>query len=203
MKPATVPTTNTFRQRPPRRTATATAWEPGRVIWWFESINDAMIANPQKSLGEIAKDLGRSSHWIHAITRSDSFQARLRERRDAHAGLLSQAIHEKAGAVILKGFEVLLDKFENPNNLTAGAVADVVDKTLEKLGYGAKASPMVQVHAGGAAQLVVVPATPADLKSAQETIRQLETRLLNEEPKPSGPVIEGEVIAEPIKPASE
>lgn len=81
-------------------------YQPNKMSHRHDAIMDWMIANPDKTLGECAVEMGYTQPWLSVIVNSDMFQARYRERRDELEGV----IHFDVKARLMAATSIALDK---------------------------------------------------------------------------------------------
>lgn len=102
-----------------------------------EALLLACIANPDRTLSEIADMLGYTLPWVSRLYKSDMFQARLRELQAEQRERTLSGITGK----LLRNTEVALDK--QYARLVSGAserfITDSTSTLLRSLGYGAAA----------------------------------------------------------------
>lgn len=144
---------------------------PQKENWWYASVVDWMLANPDKTKRDCAAAFNVTPQWIYVLSQSDVFKTLLAARRREHNQMVSGTIVEK-----LEGFtEMVLDTMTEKwvaadiaNAITMGFAKDTLDMTLSKLGYSGKGnSPAPQV------QVNVLQATPEVLEAARQRMSTL------------------------------
>lgn len=106
-----------------------------KVKYTHDAMIDLMIAQPDISQNQLASQFGYSVPWISRVMGSDSFQARLAQRRDELIDpVLIEGITERLQGLATQSLEVITTK------LAATQSADLALKGLElatkALGFG-------------------------------------------------------------------
>lgn len=153
----------------------------GRYRWWYDGIIDWMIANPGKKLYECAEHFGKGASTISLIVNSDAFKMRLAERRKEFEHIHDAAIIGKTTEVALKALDVMLDQLDKKRDkIPLKDANEIANTALQRLGYGAKPSTVVNV--GNGAGATVVQVSRETLEASRKSIRQQqEQRLLEVE----------------------
>lgn len=108
-----------------------------RFRFWYDAIIDWMLVNPDKSLVECSKALGRSVDTLYTITASDIFKARLAERRQQFNDRLAMGLAAATSGVAMAAMVELQKRItDNPAKIPTVVLADVASKTMKSLGYG-------------------------------------------------------------------
>lgn len=144
---------------------------PVKVNWWYESIVDWMLMNPDKTKGDCAKFFNVSKIWMYSITHSDVFKALYEERRKKHSAMVSSTVIEKTAALTEMAVEKLAERVaETGDQMTPGFLKDVAEMGLEKLGYTGKqsAAPVLQPAAPQVNITVVNAQALADARARME-----------------------------------
>ena len=126
----------------PLQTAANVAGGIQRVKYTHDAMIDVLIARPGLSQGQLAKEFGYSEPWISRIINSDSFQARLAERKsDLIDPSIVMSFDEKLRALADQSLEKIMEKIAQPVNMpgVADAALKALDMSTRALGYGAKA----------------------------------------------------------------
>lgn len=147
---------------------------PQKVNWWYESIVDWMLLNPDKSKADAARFFNVSSVWMYTLTQSDVFKALYEQRRAAHNGVVSASIVEKVSALADVALEHLTERVaKNGESMTPGLLKDIAEMSLEKLGYDGKygKSPLVASNPSVNVQ-VNLQANAVDLAEARQKMTQ-------------------------------
>lgn len=104
------------------------------------AIADWLIANPGKGqMGKCAAVFGISPAWLSTITQSDAFQALLKSKQEKTYQEVIIPLQDKIAGVAHAAVEKLGEVVNETND--GRLVKDVADSMLNKLGYGAKATP--------------------------------------------------------------
>lgn len=98
-----------------------------------EQIINWLIVNPDRPLGECAKEFGFSQPWLSQIIHSDMFQARYRERCEEVGQLAVHTIHNRLAGVTALALEKVQEKLvAAPSEKFLG---ETLRTTLSALGY--------------------------------------------------------------------
>lgn len=152
-------------------------WQPQKMVWWYFALVDEMIANPECTKKELAKKFNVSEVCICLVTNSDVFQAYLAERRAGNSRMLDEAIRLKLAKVADQTLGVIQKVIEKKqDSIPLSELNSLMDKTLERLGYGVKNAGLV-VNSNGPTQ-VVVPVSLKDLEAARAALRITEQKKL-------------------------
>ncbi len=106
-----------------------------------------ILANPAARLKEIAAAVGMSVSWVSIVTNSDIFREHLQRRNREISDVVHLSLQEKVAGVAHLAVEKLGEALENSQD--PAFVLAAADKTLQRLGYGAKGA-QVQVNTGPA-----------------------------------------------------
>lgn len=86
-----------------------------KVSHIHECIINEMIADPTKSIAELAEIFGYSKSWMSRLTNSDSFQARLAERRqEVMDPSIRARLKDKLETVTMVALDSIQRKLESP-----------------------------------------------------------------------------------------
>lgn len=176
--------------------------ETGRWRWWYESIADWMIANPDGKLGDCAIALDKSPGTISMIVNSDLFKDYYAARRNDWKERHDQAIVSKTAKIAEFGLDLILEKMQaKRDTVPIGVLKEVTDSALNRLGYGVKpvGTPVPPGSTiNGNVQIVQVSAQ--DLAEARAVIRNREQVALTPPPKQieqgAAPALAPEKVAE-------
>lgn len=151
----------------------------GRYRWWYDGIIDWMIANPGAKLYDCAAHFGKANSTISLIVNSDAFKMRLAERRKEFEQIHDAAIVGKTTEIALKALDVMLDQLDKKRDkIPLKDANEIANTALQRLGYGAKPSTVVNV--GNGAGATVVQVTRETLEASRKQIRQQQERRLLE-----------------------
>lgn len=118
----------------------------GRWRWWYEAIADRMLANPHATIREIAASLGKHENTISAIYRTDMFKAYYEERKAEWRERHDTALLGKINRVAEASLDLMLEHLETKRtSVPIGALTTIANSALDRLGYGPKPEPSVQV----------------------------------------------------------
>lgn len=111
-----------------------------RISYTHDAMIDLIIANPIISQNQLAAHFGYTAPWVSRIIASDSFQARLAERKNEVVDpTIKATIEEGFKALVVRSMEILQEKLNKP----AASIPDnLVLRSLElgsrAAGYGAR-----------------------------------------------------------------
>ena len=149
--------------------------------WWHEAIIDDMLAFPLDTLEKRGARLGRAPNSLSLIINSDMFQAMYAARREAYNERLAGSISGKTAQVADKALDIVLETLEKKrDSLPFDSLVELTDRTLARLGYGAKsAATNVQVNVGHVPPMV----NAAQLAEARAALRAVEnSRVIEHQP---------------------
>ncbi len=158
--------------------------QPSKMTWWYESVIDWMILNPEKNLKDCADAFEVTPTWMYTLTNSDIFKERLAERREAHSNAISLGVVEKANALADMALDAAIDKFHDVSSapdMKLSTAMNTAEKAFELAGIGGKA----RVPAGNPmfVQNNFIPAEASTLEAARQRILQRQS----EAPAPALP----------------
>jgi hypothetical protein len=181
-------------------------WQPSKMSWWYHSIIDFMLANPQSTKREMAKAFNCSEAAIVLITTSDIFRAHFDARRAEFSSQVDGAITSRLGEVALKSLGLMMEVLEKKQDqVPLMQLNEIVGGALTRLGYGLKPdvqtpAPSVRVEVNSAPQqttLVAVPVSPQDLEAARNALRRSEAlKLIESHEVRARPIPEPEPLEE-------
>ena len=149
---------------------------PKHFNFWYETIIDLMIANPELKQHEIALRTGRTPAWISMVVNSDSFKARYAVRRQEHSERISRHVEDRLHVVAAKTLDRLAEVLDK-KDLTPAFTLDATTAVLDRLGYAGKGKQAAQQPQNPPSNVqitVIGPVSQATLASAQGQIRALE-----------------------------
>jgi len=154
---------------------------PKRFSYWYETIIDLLIANPELRLGEIARRVGRTQAWISLVINSDGFKQRYALRRGEHSEKISRHVEDRLHAAASLSLDKLVNALET-KDINPAQLTNTTDMLLSRLGYSGKAQPPTAIAAAASPILVQVfaPVSGAVLAEAQQNIRSTEALQLAE-----------------------
>lgn len=86
-----------------------------KVSHIHECIINEMIADPTRTIAELAEIFGYSTSWMSRLTNSDSFQARLAERRqEVMDPSIRARLKDKLETVTMVALDSIQRKLESP-----------------------------------------------------------------------------------------
>ena len=113
------------------------------------AIAEYLLANPSARLPEVAAAVGMTPSWVSVVTNSELFREYLQQRNREVSDAVHISLQEKVQGIAHRAVEKLgeaVDNSQDPAFILAAA-----DKTLQRLGYGAKPGAQVNISSRGAA----------------------------------------------------
>jgi hypothetical protein len=144
-----------------------------KMRWWYESLADYMIANPNETQNDIAAAFGRNPATISTVINTDAFKAYFRQRRQHHAEKLDTAVRDKLFKVSSKSLDYMLEVLDKKRDtVPLETLTRISDSALKNLGYGVPSAAPVQVNVNQSPQHVHVAVSVEDLERAREALRR-------------------------------
>jgi len=109
-----------------------------------EAIMDYLMANPTVRLMDVAKAFKVTQGWLSQIIHSDAFQQKLSEKQNVVFHDTVLPLREKMVLVAHQALDRLAETL--PMETETRTVAQVAEGVLDRLGFGTKNQPPVQVH---------------------------------------------------------
>jgi hypothetical protein len=110
-----------------------------KINYTHDAMIDLIIASPAINQDAIAKHFGYTAGWVSQVFSSDTFQARLAERKDELVDPTIRAtIEERLKAIAYQSLDVLRQKLEAGTKASDELVLRAAEITAKALGYGAK-----------------------------------------------------------------
>lgn len=151
----------------------------GQHMWWHDSIIDLMLAHPEWTKKQIAAALGVTPQIIYLVTGSDLFRAKWEQRRREFSEHHDGVILAKLTAVAESSLDILAQALDKKkDSIPVMVLADIADKTLNRLGYGARPGPTPAVQVNVGAQQAVVSVSADELNEARQALRNAERQRL-------------------------
>ncbi len=108
-----------------------------RVRYTHDAMIDLVLQEPHISQDAIGRHFGYSAAWVSRIFNSDSFQARLAERKtELIDPAITLSIEEKLKALTARSLDILLDKVNVGTKTTE--LISIAELGSKALGYGAQ-----------------------------------------------------------------
>lgn len=149
---------------------------PAKIIWWYERLADALIANPDKTLTQIAADFNCSLAWISTIKNSDVFKEYWTRRSNEASKDLLGELRSKGMAAAELAVDALNRRLElEADQLPIPTLLEVADISMKRFGYdsGGKKGQAPTVNNFN---LGVV--TPTELAEARARMRALKSEVI-------------------------
>jgi len=137
-----------------------------------------MLRNPGGRLTDCANELNKSLSTISLIAGSDMFREYLARRKEEWRQEHDFALREKVTAVAEASLDLVLAKIQTKGDMIPmTTISAVSTSALDRLGYGPRAQPQVQVNVqNNDNRQVQVPVTAAALEEARAALRLAEAR---------------------------
>lgn len=158
--------------------------QPQKMNWWYQSIIEWMIENPDQPLKQCAADMGVTQSWLSCIIHSDAFQVAYYEARDEHFANTSHNVVSKMEGVALQAATLISERLEEEGeNIPLNQLNSTAETALKALGY-------TSTPKGGNVQVNVNNELGVRVSVDQEALRVARERMhsISSEPTPS-PVV--------------
>lgn len=109
-----------------------------------EAILNFLVAHPCVKLRDVAQHFGVSQPWLSMIIHSDAFQRLLRQRQDIHFDHSILPMMDRMHLVVEQAIDRMLEIVDHETDLSK--LNQVVDKGLNRFGYGTSATPATQLN---------------------------------------------------------
>lgn len=119
-----------------------------KVSFRHEHIIDWLLANPgEKNMESLCQQLNVSRPWLSIVMNSDAFRAEYERRREEYNKELGETVVAKMYKAASKALDNVISELDDAE-IDPRFALDVVDKTTNRLGFGAKAgaTPLVEVN---------------------------------------------------------
>lgn len=94
-----------------------------RLKYSHDAMADLITAEPTVTNKELAEIFGYSEGWVGQVVRSDSFQARLAERRERLVDpVIRRSVEDRLRHVTAKALDVLEARLDSPDASAATAL---------------------------------------------------------------------------------
>lgn len=155
----------TYSSGRPAMSQNLSAYEPNKLNHRHQAMAEWLVANPDATLTDLAKDMNYSLPWVSRIVGSDMFQALYQNLCEERQVITVHSIGTKIAAAGHLAMDRLVERL-------AGKPSDrllmqATDSILDKMGYGSK---NVTVNSSGD---TYVGLTPEDLERAKVKARAL------------------------------
>lgn len=145
-----------------------------KITHRHEAIIDWLLSNPHvKNLEVLCAEMEISRSHLSIIMNSGLFKKRFEDRRQEFNNSLNGKIQDKLIAVGDKAMDKLDALLDDPD-CDPRLVADIADKTLQKLGYGASkgSGPMLKIHQREVETRTIDQGTLVEARRTIETIME-------------------------------
>jgi len=147
---------------------------PAKVLWWYERLADALIARPEATLMEIAKEFNCSLAWLSVVKNSDVFTEYWKRRSTEASKVLLGDLRAKACAAAEMSLDAINRKLElEADSLPLNALLEIADMSMKRFGYdngGSRQAATVNLNFG----LV----KPEELAEARQRMRRIRLEAL-------------------------
>ena len=155
---------------------------------WYEALIDMKISQPAMSMGDLAKHFDVSANWLSSVVHSDMFKARFLQRRLQLSEEIDASLKIKLGRVADRGLEMMTEALSEDGQAVKKTplmdVAEITNKSLERLGYGVKQGPSVVVNNQ---QVIETGASRDVLEDVRRSIKQTQIEgVANQPPEGHG-----------------
>lgn len=142
-----------------------------KMRWWYESLADYMIANPQATQNDIATYFGRQPCTISTIINTNAFKAYFRQRRAVHADRIDTDVCEKLFKVASNSLDHILTTLDKKrDSIPLEMLQRTAESSLKSLGYGVTPPGGATVNVNTGPQTVHVAVSLDDLEQARAAL---------------------------------
>lgn len=86
-----------------------------RLTYTHEAMIDLILAEPTVTYEELAEIFSLSKGWISRVVSSDSFKARMAERKaQLQDPIISRSLNERLRGVTVKAIDMISEKLDSP-----------------------------------------------------------------------------------------
>lgn len=119
-----------------------------KISYTHDAMIDLIIANPAISNNGLALHFGYSASWISTVRASDSFKARLAERRaEIIDPQLISSVELQFKGMLARSMEVMAEKLSaDADKISDQTALRAMELSSRALGYGAANPPQVNVQ---------------------------------------------------------
>lgn len=168
-----------------------------RFHWWYESVIDWMLSNPDKAIRHAAASFDVSENWLYTVVSSDAFQERLAERRREISDAIKEEVLDRAGRVASKGLRELEKRLDNQetSKIPLRSLSEVTETALKALGYGAGSGASIVVNNQNNVAVVETAASAETIHAVRQQMREGHAAVQSQLPIYPGPELD--LTAEP------
>lgn len=111
--------------------------QPQKMNWWYQSIIEWMIENPDLPLKFCARDMGVTQPWLSCIINSDAFRVAYKEARGEHFENTSHHVISKMEGIAMQAADLIAERLEEEgDNIPITQLNSTAELALKALGYG-------------------------------------------------------------------
>lgn len=110
--------------------------QPKKMNWWYQSIIEWMIENPEGKLGQCAIEMGVTQSWLSCIVNSDAFRLAYAEARGEHFENTSHHVIKKMEGIAMQAADLISERLEDHGDqLPIGQLNSTAELALKSLGF--------------------------------------------------------------------
>lgn len=119
-----------------------------KISYTHDGLIDMILAHPEFSQGQLAREFGYTQSWLSQVMASDAFKSRLAERKDALVDpVLRMQIEDRFKGLVERSFDVLMEKLSVPaSQIPDNLALRAFEISSRAAGFGAKTQVAVQVN---------------------------------------------------------
>jgi hypothetical protein len=110
--------------------------QPKKMNWWYQSIIEWMIENPDLPLRQCSIDMGVTQSWLSCIINSDAFRLAYAEARGEHFEATSHHVIKKMEGVAMQAADLISERLEeHGDEIPINQLNSTAELALKALGY--------------------------------------------------------------------
>ena len=152
--------------------------------FWYDSIIDLLLGEPEINQNEIAKRLGRAASTISIVMSTDLFKARYEQRRSEQNKALNEALNTRLAKTTIRALDLMQEKLDTRQvMIPLLELSEMADKNLNRLGFGQKQSgPSVVIQNNAQ---VIAPVSAEQLAASRQKLIESQGRTIEAAPSRS------------------
>jgi len=157
--------------------------------FWYDSIIDLLLGEPEINQNEIAKRLGRAASTISIVMSTDLFKARYEQRRAEQNKALNEALNTRLAKTTIRALDLMQEKLDTRQvMIPLLELSEMADKNLNRLGFGQKQSgPSVVIQNNAQ---VVAPVSAEQLAASRQKLIESQSKVIQVESSRSSPIVD-------------
>lgn len=112
------------------------AIQPKKMNWWYQSIIEWMIENPDQPLRVCAQEMGVTQSWLSCIIHSDAFKLAYSQARGEHFENTSYSVISKMEGIAIQAAGLISERLElEGDDIPLGQLNSTAELALKALGF--------------------------------------------------------------------